>query len=80
MSLFMIVVDGAWGSWGNWSQCNITCGDPNTTGKMSRERLCNNPVPTGNGQDCVGYDKQEEPCTSMAACSSEFLYIIVPTS
>ena len=72
--LFCIAVDGAWGNWGNWSQCNVTCADPSTsttTGKMSRERLCNNPSPTGNGQDCAGSNIDEEVCTSTTACSSE---------
>lgn len=71
MSVFLIVVDGAWGSWDNWSQCSVTCADPNTTTEtMSRQRLCNNQSLTGNGQECVGSHIEEANCTSIGACSS----------
>lgn len=51
-------VDGQWGMWSEWSKCSVTCG----TGSMTRNRVCNNPEPGDRGRDCVGNDRDTEPC------------------
>ncbi|KAI3368574.1 hypothetical protein L3Q82_025583, partial [Scortum barcoo] len=51
-------VAGNWGSWLPWSPCSETCGK----GMQSRIRLCNNPPPAFDGQQCEGSDTQTQVC------------------
>ncbi|XP_035996829.1 hemicentin-1 isoform X1 [Fundulus heteroclitus] len=51
-------VAGNWGSWLSWSPCSETCGK----GIQSRIRLCNNPPPAFDGQQCEGTDTQSQIC------------------
>ncbi|ELU07350.1 hypothetical protein CAPTEDRAFT_49075, partial [Capitella teleta] len=51
--------DGGWGEWGEYSECSVTCGD----GTMFRTRECNNPEPSGDGEDCIGLARETVPCT-----------------
>jgi len=41
-------IDGGYSKWSDWSQCSASCG----MGQTSRERVCNNPTPKGNGKPC----------------------------
>ena len=51
-------LDGGWSDWGKWSICSAVCGG----GFMTRDRLCNNPMPSLNGRSCVGTDKDVTAC------------------
>ncbi|XP_071802833.1 hemicentin-1-like isoform X2 [Asterias amurensis] len=50
--------NGNWSPWSSWSACSQTCGDS----RSIRERVCNNPAPTSNGQPCVGPNSQVRKC------------------
>ncbi|CAC5423858.1 unnamed protein product [Mytilus coruscus] len=52
-----IQVDGQWGSWSNTS-CSVTCGD----GIGYRNRSCDSPSPSNNGQQCVGSGMETSTC------------------
>ncbi|XP_067947466.1 uncharacterized protein [Watersipora subatra] len=50
-------VDGIWGSWGQWTNCSIDIsGKCGPDSKVIRHRLCDNPQPDINGNDCPGSD------------------------
>ena len=51
--------DGEWSEWGNFGRCNMFLGQPIA---MVRTRTCTNPVPSGNGDDCVGDNEESLPC------------------
>ena len=44
----------------------MTCG----SGQRTRERFCNNPAPSGGGNDCSGSNSDQQTCT-LSACPSE---------
>ncbi|XP_073903349.1 hemicentin-1 isoform X3 [Castor canadensis] len=54
----MCPVDGSWGNWKSWSQCSASCGG----GEKTRERLCDNPVPSKSGRSCPGDATQVSRC------------------
>ncbi|XP_064643491.1 semaphorin-5A-like isoform X2 [Lineus longissimus] len=54
-------VDGGWSDWSSWSKCSNDCGG----GKQFKERTCNNPSPTGTGQDCEGKSAESRSCNMM---------------
>jgi len=61
----MSAVHGNWGTWSVWGTCSVTCG----TGLMRRDRNCDNPYPSPDGNPCFGdplnYDIcNEQPCSS----------------
>ncbi|XP_041373593.1 uncharacterized protein LOC121386672 [Gigantopelta aegis] len=51
-------VDGNWGTWGTrtYGNCSTSCGSGER--KYTRQRVCNNPKPSGFGKDCVGESVQ----------------------
>ncbi|XP_063408226.1 leucine-rich repeat-containing G-protein coupled receptor 4-like [Mytilus trossulus] len=53
----IVPVDGGWSDWEN-STCSVTCGDGTVT--MTRE--CNNPVPSGGGNNCFGKSINTDSC------------------
>ena len=65
-------MNGGWSKWGNWSECSAACG----TGTRSRVRLCDNPVPVGDGKPCTGEVKDTEPCSSDSICLCECLHLL----
>ncbi|XP_068107057.1 complement component C7 [Hyperolius riggenbachi] len=50
------VIDGSWSCWSSWNQCR------GTTGRRVRNRVCNNPPPSGGGKHCIGDSIQSEKC------------------
>ncbi|XP_053385659.1 uncharacterized protein LOC123538853 [Mercenaria mercenaria] len=52
-------VDGIWAQWSNWTSCDVTCGN----GTQMRTRTCANPAPSNGGNDCIGNDVENVPCT-----------------
>lgn len=46
--------DGAWSCWGSWSAC--------ASGRKTRSRSCNNPLPSGGGANCLGSSSQSRFC------------------
>ena len=58
---FTIAVNGGWGSWTSWSSCDATCGG----GQRTRQRYCDNPVPSGGGSDCAGSSSQQQICNTV---------------
>ncbi|VDI65898.1 Hypothetical predicted protein [Mytilus galloprovincialis] len=51
-------VDGHWGLWSS-VRCSVSCGH----GIGIRTRRCDNPIPTGNGNGCVGSDIERKICS-----------------
>ena len=49
-------VDGGYSDWTEWTECDRTCG----TGHQTRERICNNPLPSNRGRDCSVLGKSTE--------------------
>ncbi|ESN98525.1 hypothetical protein HELRODRAFT_177005 [Helobdella robusta] len=50
-------VNGGWSMWGPWSSPSITCSlGASQDLTVTRSRLCNNPIPVGDGMYCVGSD------------------------
>ena len=52
-------VDGQWGDWHS-STCSKSCGG----GKITKNRECNNPAPSGLGRDCIGNSEETTDCNS----------------
>ncbi|XP_071144068.1 insulin-like growth factor-binding protein complex acid labile subunit [Mytilus edulis] len=53
----IVPVDGGWSDWEN-STCSVTCGD----GTVTMNRECNNPVPSGGGNNCSGKSINTDSC------------------
>ncbi|XP_063687572.1 uncharacterized protein LOC134820861 isoform X3 [Bolinopsis microptera] len=51
-------IHGEYSAWEDWSNCSVSCGD----GEQTRTRTCNNPVPSTNGLQCNGPDKEKRAC------------------
>ena len=56
---------GGYNYWGEWAACSVSCG----AGNQSRMRQCNNPAPSGNGNNCssIGPGTEIRGCT-MSDC------------
>ena len=54
-------MNGGWGSWSSWSSCSVTCGG----GQRTRQRLCNNPTPSGGGSNCIGSNNDQQTCNTI---------------
>ncbi|CAG2198637.1 Hemicentin-1,Coadhesin,Thrombospondin-2,Thrombospondin-1,Mucin-like protein,Adhesion G protein-coupled receptor B1 [Mytilus edulis] len=54
---YIQTVDGGWSDWEN-STCSVTCGD----GTVNMNRECNNPVPSGGGNNCSGKSINTDSC------------------
>lgn len=54
----LLTVHGKWSDWAGWSQCSLTCG----AGVQTRDRKCNNPAPSHNGNFCTGDPYEIKPC------------------
>lgn len=57
-------VPGGWSLWSPWSACTASC----LTGKQFRERTCTNPLPQFGGSPCIGFDKQDQICSTGNPC------------
>ena len=58
-------MDGGWSDWSRFSPCSKTCGG----GLKTRIRDCNDPSPSGGGEECQGEyfqsgDCNKDPCKS----------------
>ncbi|CAC5369489.1 unnamed protein product [Mytilus coruscus] len=58
-------VDGHWGLWSS-VRCSVSCG----YGIGIRTRRCDNPLPSADGNGCVGCDMERKLC-SLGKCDSE---------
>ena len=61
----LIQIDGDWGPWTSWISCSISCGKG---GFRKRTRKCDNPVPKGTGENCVGEHEQLKICMVAEIC------------
>ena len=55
---------GDWAEWGAWgSECNSNC-------RLTRERICADPIPLFGGENCTGDSVEEgtEPCHGGDCC------------
>ncbi|KAH3755662.1 hypothetical protein DPMN_190360 [Dreissena polymorpha] len=50
---------GAWSAWIEWGSCSVTCG----TGLRRRDRACDNPWPSRDGNHCFGDNINYEICS-----------------
>lgn len=57
--LYNCKVHGEWGAWNHWQECSKTCGE----GHQLRYRLCDNPKPDHDGNDCMGNNYESRLCT-----------------
>ncbi|XP_076467987.1 uncharacterized protein LOC143298869 [Babylonia areolata] len=55
--------DGGWSDWTSWTTCSVTCG----SGKRSRFRICNSPLPQYGGRHCYGHPVQWSHCLKTCA-------------
>ena len=68
-------VNGNWGNWGGWGSCSVTCG---AIGTQNKVRLCNNPAPQNNGDDCAGSGTLTQNCDMRGTnCPGEGLFFII---
>ncbi|CAF0712525.1 unnamed protein product [Brachionus calyciflorus] len=58
----LCVVNGAWSEWSSWT-CDTKCG----IGIQKRKRYCNEPPPSNNGEDCVGFSEEVDVCFQFGA-------------
>lgn len=61
LNTLLTATDGGWSPWSDWTVCPVSC----LGGLTIRTRSCTNPVPTTNGQGCVGNDKEVDICNSV---------------
>ncbi|CAG2241189.1 unnamed protein product [Mytilus edulis] len=61
------VRNGMWSNWSDYSICSVTCGG----GIQTRSRMCSNPAPNENGQNCSGNNVDERNCNTLN-CSNPF--------
>ena len=61
----LMQIDGDWGPWTSWNSCSISCGKG---GVRKRTRKCDNPVPKGTGENCVGEHEQLKSCLVAEIC------------
>lgn len=50
------VVHGSWSCWSSWNLCR------GTSGRRVRNRVCNNPAPSGGGKSCIGDSIESQKC------------------
>ena len=60
------MVDGQWGDWGSFGEC--------VESKKTRQRECNNPVPSGGGATCNGDASETADCGIPADRLGCFVY------
>eukprot|EP00092_Neocalanus_flemingeri_P004211 GFUD01004529.1.p1 GENE.GFUD01004529.1~~GFUD01004529.1.p1 ORF type:complete len:488 (+),score=127.45 GFUD01004529.1:318-1781(+) len=53
-------VHGAWSTWGEWSTCSVSCGE----GDQARDRECNSPAPSNDGDECEGEARETQNCNT----------------
>ncbi|XP_063436526.1 A disintegrin and metalloproteinase with thrombospondin motifs adt-2-like [Mytilus trossulus] len=63
-SIANCTVNGFWGSWSVWTLCSSSC----DSGHQTRSRLCNNPLPSSNGEYCNGESFEVLNC-SFTTCT-----------
>lgn len=56
VTMFFLVVNGAYSPWSDWTPCTVTCGG----GESMRTRQCTNPSPEFGGKDCSSLGKSTE--------------------
>ncbi|XP_052282311.1 uncharacterized protein LOC127879496 isoform X2 [Dreissena polymorpha] len=49
---------GGWSAWSEWGSCSVTCG----VGLKRRDRVCDNPWPSRDGNHCFGDNINYEIC------------------
>ncbi len=60
--------DGGWSGWSSWTRCDKVCGG----GAQHRERLCDNPMPCGNGKNCPGHGREFKEC-NIHSCQGQLI-------
>lgn len=51
-------INGNWSAWYHWEPCDVTCGN----GTQVRVRECSDPATAFGGDDCTGFDIDEQDC------------------
>jgi len=52
------LVHGDWGGWSTWGTCSSTCG----IGLRRRDRACDSPWPSSDGNHCFGDSVDQDIC------------------
>ena len=55
-------MNGGWSEWGPHEECSALCGG----GIEKNLRLCNDPLPSNGGDECVGDATREIACNTQA--------------
>lgn len=66
--VYIISVNGNWGSWQQWAECSSSCGG----GERTRVRLCNSPSPSNVGRPCPGDSSQLARCNGHSCPGEAF--------
>jgi Thrombospondin type 1 domain. len=74
-SSYIEPVNGHWGRWTFWEECSNDekkqCGN----GTRGRTRLCNDPSPKHNGQNCPGKSSQTEDCFIKPCSLGKYIWL-----
>ena len=61
MQISYEIVNGGWGEWSSWTDCSLSCDG----GAQGRSRVCDNPAPEFDGDDCTidgSSDSETQTC------------------
>ena len=58
INISTFAVHGGWGGWSTWGSCSSTCG----IGLQRRDRACDSPWPSRDGNPCFGESLTYEIC------------------
>ncbi|XP_052264381.1 coadhesin-like isoform X3 [Dreissena polymorpha] len=64
--------DGGWSAWENWSSCTATCAG----GLRTRDRMCNNPVPSYLGRYCDGPSQNTDLCNNVPCTGTDIQFVV----
>ncbi|XP_052264383.1 coadhesin-like isoform X5 [Dreissena polymorpha] len=64
--------NGGWSAWANWSSCTATCGG----GLRTRDRMCNNPVPSYLGRYCDGPSQNTDLCNNVPCTGTDIQFVV----
>ena len=71
ITFVFLLVHGGWGVWSSWGICSTSCG----IGLQRRDRACDSPWPSKDGNHCFGESSAYEICADLQ-CNGENAYYL----